>query len=303
METYLGEDSLLVVLAGLFVVFMAVRAWHHGALEMLWTVLSWSGGGAVSALAFRHGPNLLASQGGIPLDEGQRMVASVVFSVVAFAVTRGLIVWTIRRAFGPETKLGGWMYGGTGSIISVLPSLAFLLLVSLLIRGTGTMFELESVDRMSAAGTLEERARHAVIPGPTRWRNGMEGLPHVAAILDTFDPLSSPARRNLAALVLAGYHEGLRLQLRRSPITEAAAKHPLTVELTEHSPDLAALVAGTDGEFKYYRLLRHPKINQALADAELRNSLAQVDVADEIRALVSGKLLPPRKKWLEKIFS
>ncbi|RFC47265.1 MAG: hypothetical protein DVB23_001218 [Verrucomicrobia bacterium] len=303
MEKYLGEDSLLLLLAAMFVLFMAVRAWHHGALEMLWTLLSWSVGGAVSALAFRHGPNLLITHGGIALDEGQRMVASVIFAVAAFAIARGLIVWAIRRAFGPESKLGGWMYGGTGSIISVLPSLAFLVLLSLLIRGTGTMFELESVDRMSAAGSPEDRAKYAALPGPTRWRNGLEGLPNVAVILDTVDPLATPARRNLAALVLASYHEGLRSQLRRSPITATVAKHPITVELTEHSPDLASLVAGTDGEFKYYRLLRHPKLNLALADAELRNSLEQVDVADEIRALVSGRSMPPRKKWLEKIFS
>jgi hypothetical protein len=303
MENYLGEDTLLLVMAAMFVIFMAVRAWHHGALEMVWTMLSWAGGASSAALAFRHGPDLLITYGGTELDPGQKMIAGFLFSIGTFAAVRGFIVWLIRRAFGPESKLGGWMYGGTGSILSLLPSLTFLLLLCLLIRGTGTMFELESVDRMSAAGGLEERAKYANVPAPTRWRNGLEGLPSIASVLDTFDPVATPARRNLAAIVLASYNEGMRVHLRRSPVTELAANHPITVELVEHSPDLMELVSGTKGEFKYYRLLRHPKLNQALADAELRNSLAQVDVADEIRALVTGRSMPPRKKWLEKIFS
>lgn len=303
METYLGEDTLLVVMAAIFVIFVAFRAWHHGALEMVWTMLSWAGGASSAALAFRHGPDLLATFGDTQFDPGQKMIAGFLFSIGTFAAVRGLIVWLIRRVFGPESQLGGWMYGGTGSILSLLPSLTFLLLISLLIRGTGTMFELESVDRMSAAGSLAVRSKSAALPAPTKWRNGLEALPGLAAVLDTFDPVGTPARRNLAAIVLASYNEDMRVHLRRSPITELAAKHPITLELVEHSPDLAELISGTKGEFKYYRLLRHSKLNQALADTELRNSLAQMDVADEIRALVTGRSMPPRKKWLEKIFS
>lgn len=303
MEKYFGEDTMLIVLAAIFVIFMAVRAWNRGALEMLWTMLSWSGGGAASALAFRSGPGLLVNYGGMQLDDGQRLVAAVIFAVITFAIVRGLIVSLIHRTFGPESRFGGWMYGGTGSILSVLPSLTFLLLVSLLIRGTGTMFELEAVDRMSSNASVEERAKYAVLPPPTRWRNGLEGLPNAPAILNVFDPLATPARRNLVAFLLASYHEGLRGQLRRSPITETIANHPVTVELVDHSPELSALISGNAGEFKYYRLLRHPKVNQALADPELRNLLEQVDVADEIRAMVTGRSTSPRKKWLEKIFS
>jgi len=158
MEKCFGEDTALIVLAVMFMIFMAVRAWNRGAMEMLWTLLAWSGGGFTSALAFRHGPTLLTTYAGIKLDEGTTMVAGVICSVIAFAIVRGIIVWLIHRIFGPESQLEGWMYGGTGSIVSVLPSLGFLLLVALLVRGTGTMFELESIDRIAATSSAEERA-------------------------------------------------------------------------------------------------------------------------------------------------
>jgi len=303
MEKYFGEDTALVVLAVIFMIFMAVRAWNRGALEMLWTLLSWSGGGFTSALAFRHGPTLLTTYAGIELDDGKRLVAGVICAVAAFAIVRGIIVWLIHRIFGPESHLGGWMYGGTGSIVSVLPSLGFLLLVSLLIRGTGTMFELESIDRMAANTSAEARAKLSEIPRPTLWRNSLEGLPQMPSIMNIFDPVATPARRNLAALLLASFDETLRFQLRRSPITGDIVNHPITTELIENSPDLNTLIAGTAGEFKYFRLLRHPKIDQALADNDLRKSLEQIDVADEVRAIVTGRSTPPRRKWLEKISS
>ena len=294
---------MMVILAVGFVIFMAIRSWNRGALEMLWTLLSWSGGSFAAGMAFRHLPNLINQNTSFALDEGQSVVAGVIGAVVAFAFVRGFIVWLIHRIFGPESHLGGWMYGGTGSIISILPSCAFIILVALLMRATGTMFELESVDRIGAKTDLSKRADFATIPTATRWRNCLEGLPHTGAVLDLFDPVSTPARRNLAALLLASLDPTLRVQLRRSGITADCANHPLTLELVDHSPDLTELISGTAGEFKYFRLLRHPKLDQALADNTLRKSLEQIDVPDEIRALVTGRAAPPRKKWLEKIFS
>ena len=303
LEKYFGEDTMLVILAIGFIVFIAIRSWKRGALEMLWTLLSWSGGSFAAGLAFRHLPTLINEHSSLHLDAGKSIVAGVICSVLTFAIVRSLIVSLIHRIFGPESHLGGWMYGGTGSIISILPSTAFILLVALLVRGTGTMFELESLDRIGAQMNLSARAGLAVIPTATRWRNSLEGLPHISSVLNLFDPVSTPARRNLAALIIASHDPTLKLQLRRSGITSDSANHPITVELVDHSPDIAQLVSGSGGEFKYFRVLRNPKLDQALTDNTLRKSLEEIDVPDEIRALVTGRSVPPRKKWLEKIFS
>jgi len=303
MGKFFGEDSVFVLLAAGFQIYLAVRAWRHGALEMLWTLLAWTGASFAAVFVFRHAPVLAESYGGSELGPAKSLIVGIVAAVVAFAAVRYAIKWAIHKAFGPESHLGGWMYGGTGSIVSVLPGLIFLLLVALLLRATGTMFELEGVDRISASRGVIDAANYPETPVPTRWRNSLEGLPQVAPVLDLFDPVSTPARRNLAALLLASFNPVLRDQLRRSPAAGQVATHPVTVELVENAPDLSELISGTDGGFKYFRLLRHPKVEQALHDTSLRKSLEQLDVADEIKSILTGQTVPARKKWLERIFS
>jgi uncharacterized membrane protein len=303
MGKFLGEDTVFVLLAAGFQIYLAVRAWRHGALEMLWTLLAWTGASFAAMFAFRHAPVLVAGYEGAELGPAKNLIVGVVAAVAAFAAVRYAIHWAVHKVFGPESHLGGWMYGGTGSVVSVLPGLVFLLLVALLLRATGTMFELESVDRISASRGVLDADNYPDTPPPTKWRNALEGLPQVAPVMDLFDPVATPARRNLAALLLASFNPSLRDRLRQSAVTGEVATHPVTVELVENAPDLAELIAGADGGFKYFRLLRHPKVEQALHDTSLRKSLEQVDVADEIKAILTGQSVPARKKWLERIFS
>jgi len=121
--------------------------------------------------------------------------------------------------------------------------------------------------------------------------------------MNVFDPVATPARRNLAALLLASHNETIRFQLRRSPITADLVNRSRYDRTHREFPRPNGSYFGHRPGAQVFPPLAPPKIDQALADNDLRKSLEQIDVADEVRAIVTGRSTPPRKKWLEKIFS
>lgn len=301
MERYLGEDSFFVVAGTLFTLVMAFRAWRRGALESIWSLASWGSGAAAGWWIYHSAPQLLARYADIRLNQGAAFLASLVMGVLTFALVRKFARSALDHLFGPGTLLGGWMYGGTGSILSTLPSFALILLVALVVRISGTMFELSQMDQLTAS---REKWTHENMPEKNvlaRWRDGIEGLPQGTAVLDLVDPVSTLPRRNLAVVLLASFNPAVRGRMWDWPGMREVASHSLVREMVERDLELNELIAGQSAEWKYYRLLRHPRVTQALQDERLRKALTEVDAAEEVRAILTGQTPKRRLRWLERI--
>ncbi|MEO0448278.1 MAG: hypothetical protein AAF191_19610 [Verrucomicrobiota bacterium] len=300
MNDLLGADSVFVLVCTGFTLLMAVRAFQKGALESIWNLTSWGGGAFAGWWMFGNGADLLRTYADINLGEGAAVFAGVILGVVAFAVVRKVAKTIFERVFGPDKLLGRWMYGGTGSIVSTLPSFALILFVAVVVRSAGTMMELNQIDQVTASRQewTEETYPQANIV--TSWRDSLEGLPRGEKVLDVVDPLGSTAKRHLAAYLLASFNPYVRDQMVTWPRTKEVASHPLIEDL-ERDSELTELIAGRSGEWKYFRLLRHPRVRAAVQDPALRKKLRKMDTADEIRAILTGQSPRKRLPWLQRI--
>lgn len=301
MDRFLGEDSIFVIAGTLFTLVMAMRAWRKGAMDSLWSLASWGGGAAAGWWMYNSAPQLLSRYADVQLNQGAAFVASLVMAVLTFALVRKLARSVFDQVFGPGTALGGWMYGGTGSILSTLPSFAMIVIVALGIRVAGTMLELGQIDRLTSSRekwTKENLPEENLL---ARWRDAIEGLPRGAAVLDLVDPVSTIPRRNLAAVLLASFNPYVRGRMLDWPGMREIASDPGVRQLVERDLELNELIAGQAAEWKYYRLLRHPKVTQALADERLRRALLAVNAPSELRALLTGQTPKRRMRWLERI--
>lgn len=298
MERFLGEDSFFVFAGSLFTLMMAIRAWRKGALDSIWSLASWGGGATSGWWMYNSAPQLLEKYADVHLNQGATFVASLIMAVLTFALVRKVARTVFDRIFGPDTFLGGWMYGGTGSILSMLPSFALILAFALGIRIAGSMVELGQIERLTATPekwTPENLPEENLL---ARWRDAIEGLPRGAAVLDLVDPLSTVPRRNLVAVLLASFNPVVRDRLLTWPNTRTIANHPRVLEL---AVELNGLSAEPSAEWKYYQLLRHPDVTAALCDEGLRKALTQMDAMDELRAMLTGQALKRRMRWLERI--
>jgi hypothetical protein len=301
MERFLGEDSIFLFFGAMFTLVMAIRAWRRGALESIWSLASWTSGAASGWWIYNSAPQLLDRYADVRLGQGAAFVASLVMAVLTFALVRKLARTLLDRVFGPGTLLGGWMYGGTGSIVSTLPSFAVIVCLALVIRVSGTLLDLNQIDRLTAS---REKWTKDNLPEENllaRWRDAIEGLPKGAAVLDLVDPLSTVPRRNLAAVLLASFNPYVRTRLWEWPGMREIALHPRVRQMVDRDLELNELIAGQSAEWKYYRLLCHPTVTDALRDEGLRKALTEVDAMSELRALLSGQSPKRRLKWLERI--
>lgn len=301
MERFLGEDSVFLSFGALFTLVMAVRAWRKGALESIWSLASWGSGASAGWWIYHNAPELLAKYADVRLVQGAAFVASLIMAVVTFALVRKLARTVLDRLFGPETVLGGWMYGGTGSILSLLPSFALIVLVALGIRFTGTLLELRQIDGLTASReqwTKENLPEENLL---ARWRDAIEGLPKGADVLDLVDPVSTVQRRNLAAVLLASFNPYVRSKLWDWPEIREIATHPQVRQMVENDLEMNELIAGQSAYWKYCRLLNHPTVTQALGDERLRKALTGVDAVSELRAILTGQAPKRKLRWLERI--
>ena len=303
MENYLQEDSLFVLLGSIFAVYMAIRAWTKGAMELLWAVASWGAGISAGMLAYSHGPGILDRYAGLQIGGAMEYVVSGALAVVAFAIVRMIAKTILTQVFGPETTLGGWMYGASGGILSFIPTAAILLLIMMLVRMNGTIWEMNQVDKIARDPAVWTEQTYPDRLATVKWRNGVEGLPQGNVFLDFLDPVTPVARRNLVMLLLAGYHSPVLAKLQAHPSIETIANNAEVLELLENNPDIQTTIASEKSAIKYWELLRHREVRYVLSNDDLRRELSQLDMAAEIKAALIKTSTEKRIPWLKRIFS
>jgi len=300
MET-LETDSVLAIVAIIFAVLMAARAWQHGALSGIRALSGWVAGVAAGIWSLQNGNALLSEYTGVEIGPIAAFFTSIGLAVVMFALVRFLIRMFLNDVFGDQGPLAGYFRGPLGALVSLLPSSAFIIFFCLMLRWAGTNIELSQIDRAAAATVAMTEENYPKAHGMTHWRNAVERWPYAVPVLDYVDPVSGLAKRNLVAILLASNNSDIRLALRNRKSTSWIANHPGVVALVENDPELQRIVEG--GHAKYLRLLLHSRVQGALRDDKLREKLAEVDMPAEIKEIVTGSPLDKRKSWLQRIFS
>ncbi len=299
---FMAEDSLFVFLGTIFAIYMAIRAWTKGAMSFFWALASWGAGIAAGWWVFHHGLGILEHYTDITADGNKRMIASGGLAVVIFSLVRLLTKAVFNKVFSRESFLGSWMYGGGGAVLSLIPTGVILIVIALLIRMTGTMWELNEIDKISARGGQWTDRTYPSTIAIVRWRNSVEGLPQGQRILDMFDPFGTVARRNLAELLLACYSTALFEDLKAHPPTAEVANHPVVADLLQDE-EISEIVSGTREHDKYFDLLLHPRLKRDLREyPDLSKELQELDMADEIRVISTGEREKKRLPWLKRLF-
>lgn len=294
-------DVLFSTLGLAFVLLMAMRAWRKGALSSIKRLFSWVAAIGAAVFMFKHGVGFYESGSGASVPGWLTGVVSCVMAVAAFALARLIGRWAFERTFGEEGPLAAVMKGPSGAVLSLIPSTLVLLLLSLMIRMTGSVYELDQINQMTQMSRVGSVTKLAAKPLFTRWRDGVEIWPKSKWALDQLDPLTSVANRNLAALVVASFVPEINAELRKREQTSWIANHPEVVKLVADE-DLKGLISGEAG-MSAPKFLLNVKLREALRDEELSRKLSKIDMADEIESILTGKDYPRNKTWLRKIFS
>jgi hypothetical protein len=292
-------DVLFSMLALAFILLMGMMAWTRGTVGSLKSLFSWVAAFSLGIFIFKHGVGLYESWSGKVIPNWVAGVASLVLAVIA---ARILGKWSFERVFGEEGPLAWMMRGPMGAALSLIPSIAILILVSLMVRITGSVYELTQLNEMTRG--LEPGAIVSLPEKPlsTRWRDGVEIWPKSKWALDQLDPLTSVANRNLAALVMTSFDPNLRRALRERPSTKPIVEHPEVTRLIDDK-ELIKMISAETGAVSPVKFLLSAKFRIALRDPGLKKMLEGLDMADEIESVLTGKEVPRDKSWLKKIFS
>ena len=303
MTAAIQTDVMFSTLALAFIILMAMIAWTRGTVGSLKALFSWLAAFACGIFVFKHGVELYESWSGKAIPGLVAAIASFILAGLTFIAARILGGWAFERIFGEEGPLSWMMRGPMGATLSLIPSLAMLIFVSLMTRITGSVYELQQVTEMTQ-GNIKPGSVESLPTKPltARWRDGVEVWPGSKWALDQLDPLTSVAHRNLGALVMASFNPDLRDALIERPSTSKIVQHKEVVRLID-DPELRKMVAPERGGISPVKFLLNAQFRIALRNRELHEMLQKLDMADEIESVLTEKEIPRNKSWLKKIFS
>ena len=199
----MDTDTQLVAILTVITGIMAMYGWTRGVLTSFRAVGSWAAGIAAGIWAFGNGQDALAKYAGIEFGTGLTTVNALILAVVTFVGVRWLIKVSLNGLFGEDGPLEGFFRGPSGALLSLIPTLAITLLFCFLVRWMGTSVELHRLDQAIATGKDYTVAEFPKQPLTLRMRDSIERVPNARIVLDSVDPLSRTAQRNLAALLIS----------------------------------------------------------------------------------------------------
>ncbi len=284
-ETFPTLQHGLIILAAIFVVFIAARAWTHGVLKMLWAIIGLSLGTAAGVFFFQHSNALLSRwMPGKELGLNANIIGSAITALVGYLVFRQLSKAILQKLFNPEGPLSGWAQGFRGAIISLVPSLITVAVVGLCLRMGGTLFELRRAELICAPDSAFVAEQYPEWPQTTQWRDTMESIPYVLDLYSVVDPVSRKTERTLVLLLIASKNSGLKDHLQQNNSTLPIVNGALFQALVS-DPEVAALLAVQ----KHVALLRHPQIVAASSNHVIADLARTLDVHSVIDGYMLSK--------------
>ncbi len=294
METFPNTEHGLALLAIIFVGFLAARAWTHGVLKMFWAIIGLALGAAAGFFFFQNS-NLLLSRWtpGRELGFRANLFGSVVIALIGYLVFRQLAKTLLKAIFNPEGILSGWSDGFRGSLLSLIPSLATVLIVGLSLRMVGTLLELRSAEKICHPENDYTTNIYPGWPASAEWRNAVERLPYVTDIYQHIDPISRRPERQLTLLLIASKKPLLFSHLEKHNITAPIVAGAQFQSLFEDE-EIKKLLA----ERNHVALLRHPKLVEAGSNEVLAERIATIDLP----AIIDEFMLSQERQELLKSY-
>lgn len=271
------SDHAPVLLSLIFVIVAFLMASSRGVVGLLASGLATSAGFATLLAGF----HFLPEWGKTYLDVEPTWKFSAGVSAAAaflvFLVLRVVLNLLFKRLFNRDSPLHAFSDGTGGGLLSLVPSLATVLVFLTCVRVAGTVQELNYIDSLSRARVGEAAGRVPGYPISASWRNSTERLPFLAPALDWVDPLGGREDRNTAAFVLAARGSDLRRHLEDQPETGDLMLLPHWAELSA-DPGVAEALTKTDR----VALVRAPAIRRVASGGEMRHHLVGVDFEEEL---------------------
>lgn len=290
METFPNTEHALGLLALVFVIFLAARAWTHGVLKMFWAIIGLALGVAGGFFFFQQANALLSRLlPGHELGFNALIGCSVVVALICYLVFRQLSKAILQTLFNSEGLLSGWAEGFRGSLLSLVPSVLTVLVIGLALRMGGTLMELRAAERNCHADIDYLKNAYPGWSVVTDWRDAVERLPYALDIYYPIDPISRPAERQLVLLLIASKKEELFAYLEQQQELAPIIAAPPFQGLLEN-PDIGKLLA----ERNHVALLRHPEIVSVASNNVLANRISSI----KIPAMIDEFMLSEQRQQL-----
>lgn len=266
-------DSFPIAAAVFIFVVFFILAMNWGVVNLLSSGLAALAGYFAFVITFHILPPMAESLMDKALTMGAVLGIAAGVGAFVFLVVRLVGGWLVKKAM----SRGGWFHyfaeGVPGGICSFVPSFAIVLFLFTCIRVSGTQLELNYTDSISQDGLVPMADRIPPYPIASRWRNSVELVPGVAALMDFYDPFSNRANRNAAAFAIMGTSSRIRSYLLTQPQTADLAAHDVLVSLYRVEEVRLALESRDRVE-----LVMAPSVQRAAQNKDLHDGLVGVEL-------------------------
>ncbi|CAN5464955.1 hypothetical protein BH23VER1_BH23VER1_08970 [soil metagenome] len=269
--------------AGVVVLFFALRGFFRGIVRLVFGMVSLAVGAMSGYQVYVHGRDWFAP---VLANSGSETLLWVAGGVAVLTyLILSLIGRSIADSFAGDGKVAGPARLG-GALLSLVPSLFFIWVIAMVLRLTGTVTGLETLDRWVQAedGTAKGEAgfwRRALTAFEEGW------LGHLFA---ETDPVTSEETGKLAKLLFLMKDADAWERVKADPQVAAVLNDPRVQKLMANE-DVLYDVAHSG----YAQVLRQPEVGAAASSPELAPKLRALpieEVADE--ALFAPRAMPYR---------
>ena len=282
------SDSLPISIAILVLVVNAIYSAKVGIVTILSAGFATIVAAASFLFVFQFLPGILDTF--FDFSPGRRSLTwmGVIISLVVFVLVRFPILWGLRRLLGPDSKFHAFADGFPAAVLSVLPSTIVILFLFSCFRIAGTIQELHYVASLGREGIEHNGGRIPPYPRAGVWREEIESIPGVQALLHPVDPFSRAASRNLAAVVLLDQAGATRAFFSSQSETASLFAEEAVRDLDQSPSIRRALQSGNR-----VALVLDPVLRERAMDSQLSPVLKELQLRPVLERFVTSLAPPP----------
>lgn len=268
----MDSGYIVLILFTLLVGILFHQAWQGHSESILTGFFAVLGGILVAWVFYHFLAPLLDSRVGV-MSLKQRILSSGVLGLGGWAALRGPAATFSAWLHQPGNPLHFCSDGFAAGLVSLLPGLVLVFLLSLCLRWAGTVLELRNYQTICHPNAYFPAATYPHWSGMTVWRDGWESLPGVEGVCNLVAGTARKRHRNLAALVIASSKKPFFHQLGEDPETAPLLNNAAFQGLLE-DPGILALREARDS----LGLIASPRLQAASLDRELKVLLTVVNL-------------------------
>lgn len=278
-------EHVFILFAILLIAGLGIHAWKNGVVGMLWGIIG-AVGGILGGVALYH---LLIA--GLGLGFGVKLALAFLGGLVIYLVVRAVAKALLMSLFEPDGPLSFFADGFGGFLVSLVPSLLTVAVLTAGLRIGGTLVDLRRFELFSTPGRDFLAKHYPNRPLAARWRDGVEELPYVRDGLDIVEPIGRPAERNLVGLLILCKKPGIKRHFAEDPVTQPIFESSAFQDLLANEE-----IQDLNQKGERLALLRHPEVRSAALDKSLRPYLLDLELAKRVDEFL---LSPGWQKLLE----